>query len=164
MTTLRQALNRRWQAPMYYANHAAKKTLKVVKDWADAMPALREALAQPVVGWADGKADEIFGHGTVSLRVYMACGQVHMRELKMVDAAQTAPMVGSYSEAWRAHTEAKWVLEKLPLVVNRRRKSTPQIAGETTSTASSSAAARTQPTGSRGECELYGWPANERTS
>jgi hypothetical protein len=35
--------------------------------------------------------------------------------------------VGSYSEAYRAYTEAKWVLDKLPVTVNRRRKSTPQI-------------------------------------
>jgi hypothetical protein len=27
--------------------------------------------------------------------------------------------VNNYSEAWRAHTEAKWVLDKLPLKVNR---------------------------------------------
>jgi hypothetical protein len=35
--------------------------------------------------------------------------------------------VGSYSEAYRAYTEAKWVLDTLPVTVNRRRKSTPQI-------------------------------------
>jgi hypothetical protein len=35
--------------------------------------------------------------------------------------------VGSYSEAYRAYTEAKWVFEVLPVTVNRRRKKTPQI-------------------------------------
>jgi hypothetical protein len=55
----------------------------------------------------------------------MGCGQVHdgAKEVELPNGK----IVGSYSEAWRAYTEAKWVLEKLPLVVNRRRKSTPQI-------------------------------------
>jgi hypothetical protein len=35
--------------------------------------------------------------------------------------------VGSYSEAYRAYTEAKWVLDTLPVTVNRRRKKTPQV-------------------------------------
>jgi hypothetical protein len=54
-----------------------------------------------------------------------ACGQVH-KGAKLVTLPD-GTQVNNYSEAWRAHTEAKWVLEKLPLVVNRRRKSTPQI-------------------------------------
>lgn len=54
-----------------------------------------------------------------------ACGKVHP-DAKLI----TLPggiTVGSYSEAYRAYTEAKWVFEKLPVTVNRRRKSTPQI-------------------------------------
>lgn len=35
--------------------------------------------------------------------------------------------MGNYSNEYRAYTEAKWVLDKLPVTVNRRRKSTPQI-------------------------------------
>ncbi len=54
-----------------------------------------------------------------------ACGKVHpdARLITLPDGT----VVGSYSEAYRAYTEAKWVLEKLPVTVNRRRKSTPQI-------------------------------------
>lgn len=53
------------------------------------------------------------------------CGKVHQgaRLITLPDGTQ----VGSYSEAYRAYTEAKWVLEHLPVTVNRRRKSTPQI-------------------------------------
>lgn len=54
-----------------------------------------------------------------------SCGQVHP------DAkAVTLPdgrTVGSYSHEYRAYTEAKWVFTKLPVTVNKRRKSTPQI-------------------------------------
>jgi hypothetical protein len=54
-----------------------------------------------------------------------ACGKVHQgaRLITLPDGTQ----VGSYSEAYRAYCEAKWVLEHLPVTVNRRRKSTPQI-------------------------------------
>jgi hypothetical protein len=69
-----------------------------------------------------------------------ACGQVH-KGAKLVTLPD-GTQVNNYSEAWRAHTEAKWVLEKLPLVVNRRRKSTPQISqARLHHTASSSAVA-----------------------
>jgi hypothetical protein len=54
-----------------------------------------------------------------------ACGQVH-KGAKLVTLPD-GTQVNNYSEAWRAYTEAKWVLDKLPLKVNRRRKSTPQI-------------------------------------
>ena len=61
-------------------------------------------------------ADELVCH---------ACGKVHQgaRSVTLPDGTS----VGSYSEAYRAYTEAKWVFEKLPVVVNRRRKKTPQI-------------------------------------
>lgn len=54
-----------------------------------------------------------------------ACGKVHQgaRSVTLPDGRT----VGSYSEAYRAYTEAKWVFEVLPVVVNRRRKKTPQI-------------------------------------
>ena len=54
-----------------------------------------------------------------------ACGKVHQgaRLIELPDGTQ----VGSYSEAYRAYCEARWVLEHLPVTVNRRRKSTPQI-------------------------------------
>lgn len=54
-----------------------------------------------------------------------ACGKVHpdARLITLPDGS----IVGSYSEAYRAYTEAKWVLDKLPVTVNRRRKKTPQI-------------------------------------
>ena len=61
-------------------------------------------------------ADELVCH---------ACGRVHKgaRSVKLPDGTS----VGSYSEAYRAYTEAKWVLDTLPVTVNRRRKKTPQI-------------------------------------
>ena len=54
-----------------------------------------------------------------------ACGKVHpdAKRITLPDGRT----VGSYSEAYRAYTEAKWVFEVLPVTVNRRRKSTPQI-------------------------------------
>ena len=54
-----------------------------------------------------------------------ACGKVHpdARLITLPDGT----VVGSYSNEYRAYTEAKWVLEKLPVTVNTRRKSTPQI-------------------------------------
>ena len=54
-----------------------------------------------------------------------ACGKVHpdARLITLPDGTK----VGSYSMEYRAYTEAKWVLDKLPVTVNRRRKSTPQI-------------------------------------
>lgn len=54
-----------------------------------------------------------------------ACGRVHKgtRSVKLPDGTS----VGSYSEGYRAYTEAKWVLDTLPVTVNRRRKKTPQI-------------------------------------
>ena len=54
-----------------------------------------------------------------------ACGRVHKGawSVKLPDGTN----VGSYSEAYRAYTEAKWVLDTLPVTVNRRRKKTPQI-------------------------------------
>ena len=54
-----------------------------------------------------------------------ACGRVHQgaRSVTLPDGR----VVGSYSEAYRAYTEAKWVFEVLPVTVNRRRKKTPQI-------------------------------------
>jgi hypothetical protein len=53
------------------------------------------------------------------------CGNVHhgARLIKLPDGRE----LGSYSEAYRAYCEAKWVLDHLPVTVNRRRKSTPQI-------------------------------------
>ena len=54
-----------------------------------------------------------------------ACGKVHP-DAKLITLPD-GTSVGSYSEAYRAYTEAKWVLDKLPVTVNRRRKSTPQI-------------------------------------
>jgi len=54
-----------------------------------------------------------------------ACGKVHP-DAKLITLPDGS-IVGSYSEAYRAYTEAKWVLEKLPVTVNRRRKKTPQI-------------------------------------
>ena len=54
-----------------------------------------------------------------------ACGKVHhgARLITLPDGTT----VGSYSEAYRAYCEAKWVLDTLPVTVNRRRKATPQI-------------------------------------
>jgi len=54
-----------------------------------------------------------------------SCGKVHpdARSVTLPDGTS----VGSYSEAYRAYTEAKWVLDTLPVTVNRRRKKTPQI-------------------------------------
>ena len=54
-----------------------------------------------------------------------ACGRVHdgARSVTLPDGTS----VGSYSEAYRAYTEAKWVFDKLPVTVNTRRKKTPQI-------------------------------------
>ena len=54
-----------------------------------------------------------------------ACGKVHP-DAKLITLPD-GTVVGSYSEAYRAYTEAKWVFEVLPVTVNRRRKSTPQI-------------------------------------
>ncbi len=53
------------------------------------------------------------------------CGRVHP-DAKLITLPD-GTKVGSYSMEYRAYTEAKWVLEKLPVTVNRRRKSTPQI-------------------------------------
>lgn len=54
-----------------------------------------------------------------------ACGKVHKgaRSVTLPDGRT----VGSYSEAYRAYCEAKWVFEVLPVTVNTRRKKTPQI-------------------------------------
>ena len=54
-----------------------------------------------------------------------SCGKVHQgaRLITLPDGR----VLGSYSEAYRAYCEAKWVLDTLPVTVNRRRKSTPQI-------------------------------------
>jgi hypothetical protein len=54
-----------------------------------------------------------------------SCGRVHpdARLITLPDGSK----VGSYSMEYRAYTEAKWVLDTLPVTVNRRRKSTPQI-------------------------------------
>ena len=54
-----------------------------------------------------------------------ACGRVHdgARSVTLPDGTS----VGSYSEAYRAYCEAKWVFDKLPVTVNPRRKKTPQI-------------------------------------
>lgn len=54
-----------------------------------------------------------------------ACGRVHP-DAKLITLPD-GTVVGSYSNEYRAYTEAKWVLDKLPVTVNRRRKSTPQI-------------------------------------
>ena len=54
-----------------------------------------------------------------------ACGKVHP-DAKLITLPD-GTSVGSYSMEYRAYTEAKWVLEKLPVTVNRRRKKTPQI-------------------------------------
>jgi len=54
-----------------------------------------------------------------------ACGRVHA-DAKTVTLPD-GRTVGSYSEAYRAYCEAKWVFEVLPVVVNRKRKKTPQI-------------------------------------
>ena len=69
------------------------------------------------------------GSSTVSLANELlacrSCGQVHpdAKQVTLPDGR----VVGSYSSEYRAYTEAKWVLEKLPVTVNKRRKSTPQI-------------------------------------
>jgi len=54
-----------------------------------------------------------------------SCGKVYpdARLITLPDGSK----VGSYSMEYRAYTEAKWVLDTLPVTVNRRRKSTPQI-------------------------------------
>ena len=54
-----------------------------------------------------------------------ACGKVHpdAKRITLPDGR----VVGSYSMEYRAYTEAKWVLDTLPVTVNRRRKKTPQI-------------------------------------
>lgn len=54
-----------------------------------------------------------------------SCGKVHQgsRLITLPDGR----VLGSYSEEYRAYCEAKWVLDTLPVTVNRRRKSTPQI-------------------------------------
>ena len=54
-----------------------------------------------------------------------ACGKVHP-DAKLITLPD-GTVVGSYSNEYRAYTEAKWVLDKLPVTVNKRRKSTPQI-------------------------------------
>lgn len=54
-----------------------------------------------------------------------ACGRLHP-DAKLITLPD-GTVVGSYSNEYRAYTEAKWVLDKLPVTVNRRRKSTPQI-------------------------------------
>jgi hypothetical protein len=53
------------------------------------------------------------------------CGKVHP-DAKLITLPD-GTVVGNYSEAYRAYCEAKWVLDTLPVTVNRRRKSTPQI-------------------------------------
>jgi hypothetical protein len=53
------------------------------------------------------------------------CGKVHS-DAKLITLPD-GTLVGNYSEAYRAYCEAKWVLDTLPVTVNRRRKSTPQI-------------------------------------
>ena len=53
------------------------------------------------------------------------CGRVHP-DAKLITLPD-GTSVGSYSMEYRAYTEAKWVLDTLPVTVNRRRKSTPQI-------------------------------------
>lgn len=53
------------------------------------------------------------------------CGKVHP-DAKLI-TLPGGTVVGNYSEAYRAYCEAKWVLDTLPVTVNRRRKSTPQI-------------------------------------
>ena len=65
---------------------------------------------------AVSSADELTCH---------SCGKVHpdARSVTLPDGTS----VGSYSEAYRAYTEAKWVFDKLPVTVNTRRKKTPQI-------------------------------------
>jgi predicted translin family RNA/ssDNA-binding protein len=54
-----------------------------------------------------------------------ACGKVHPNAKLITLPDGTS--VGSYSQAYRAYTEAKWVFEVLPVTVNKRRKKTPQI-------------------------------------
>lgn len=54
-----------------------------------------------------------------------ACGKQHTAA-KLI-TLPNGQQVGSYSLAWQKYCEAKWVLDKLPVTVNRRRKSTPQI-------------------------------------
>lgn len=54
-----------------------------------------------------------------------ACGRVHP-DAKLITLPD-GTVVGNYSNEYRAYTEAKWVLDKLPVTVNKRRKSTPQI-------------------------------------
>jgi len=54
-----------------------------------------------------------------------SCGKVHP-DAKLITLPD-GTSVGSYSEAYRAYTEAKWVFEVLPVTVNTRRKKTPQI-------------------------------------
>lgn len=69
------------------------------------------------------------GSSTVSLAndplACRSCGQVHpdAKQVTLPDGR----VVGSYSTEYLAYCEANWVLKKLPVTVNRRRKSTPQI-------------------------------------
>ncbi len=69
------------------------------------------------------------GSSTVSLAndplACRSCGQVHpdAKQVTLPDGR----VVGSYSTEYLAYCEANWVLNKLPVTVNRRRKSTPQI-------------------------------------
>ena len=68
------------------------------------------------------------GSSAVSLADELAChscGKVHP-DAKLITLPDGAK-VGSYSMEYRAYTEAKWVLDTLPVTVNRRRKKTPQI-------------------------------------
>lgn len=54
-----------------------------------------------------------------------SCGKVHPKAKLITLPDGTS--VGSYSQAYRAYTEAKWVFDKLPVTVNHKRKKTPQI-------------------------------------
>ena len=54
-----------------------------------------------------------------------SCGKVHPKAKLITLPDGTS--VGSYSESYRAYTEAKWIFEALPVTVNHRRKKTPQI-------------------------------------
>ena len=53
------------------------------------------------------------------------CGKVHP-DARLI-TLPNGTTVCNYSEAYRAYCEAKWVLDTLPVTVNRRRKKTPQI-------------------------------------
>ena len=62
---------------------------------------------------------------THDLLACRSCGKVHpdAKQVTLPDGR----VVGSYSTEYLAYCEANWVLKKLSVTVNKKRKSTPQI-------------------------------------